>query len=262
MIVKNHFDKTGFEDYIDKTTVFNLLNLPVMKESENPISILLAEDDPNLGSFLQTYLSNKGYPTRLFRDGQSAYDAFVQGGFNFLITDIMMPVKDGFSLAKDIRKINSRVPILFLTAKTLEADRLRGFQLGADDYLTKPFSMDELLLRIRAITRRTIDKPKDMEKTRFNIGEAVFDMVGQKLVGQDGQTVVLTGRESDLLKELCIKENAVVERRDILLNVWKVDNYFNARSMDVYITKLRKALKKVCSAEILNVHGVGFKLVV
>lgn len=233
-----------------------------MKESENPISILLAEDDPNLGTFLRTYLTNKGFPTRLFRDGQSAYDAFVQGGFNFLITDIMMPVKDGFSLAKDIRKINSRVPILFLTAKTLESDRLRGFQLGGDDYLTKPFSMDELLLRIRAIIRRTIDKPKNIEQTRFHVREAVFDIVAQKLFSDDGQVVELTGREADLLKELCIRENEVVERRDILLNVWKVDNYFNARSMDVYITKLRKALKKVCTAKIINVHGVGFKLVV
>lgn len=231
-------------------------------KAEKPVSILLAEDDPNLGTFLQTYLTNKGYATHLCRDGKSAYDAFLKGEYNFIITDIMMPVKDGFSFAKDVRKINASVPILFLTAKTLEADRLRGFQIGGDDYLTKPFSMDELLLRIRAIMRRTIDKPKAMEQTSFQIGEAVFDVLVQKLYGSDGEVVELTSREADLLKELCLRENEVVERKDILLNVWKVDNYFNARSMDVYITKLRKALKKVSNAKILNVHGVGFKLLV
>lgn len=231
-------------------------------KTEKPVSILLAEDDPNLGTFLQTYLTNKGYSTHLCRDGKSAYDTFVKGEYNFIITDIMMPVKDGFSFAKDVRKIDPAVPILFLTAKTLEADRLRGFQIGGDDYLTKPFSMDELLLRIRAIMRRTIDKPKDTDQSQFQIGEAIFDVVTQKLIDDNGMVVELTTRESDLLKELCLHENEVVERKDILLNVWKVDNYFNARSMDVYITKLRKALKKVCTAEILNVHGVGFKLIV
>lgn len=242
--------------------MFNFLNLPVMKESDNPISILLAEDDPNLGAFLQTYLTSKGYATHLCRDGQSAYDAFMQGGFNFLITDIMMPVKDGFSLAKDVRKVDSRIPILFLTAKTLEADRLKGFQMGGDDYLTKPFSMDELLLRIRAIVRRTMEKPKDEEQSSYQLGPAVFDVIGQKLVGENGQEVLLTGKETELLKVLCLHENEVVERKEVLQKVWKVDNYFNARSMDVYITKLRKALKQVCQAGIINAHGVGYKLVV
>ncbi|MCM1041599.1 MAG: response regulator transcription factor [Bacteroides sp.] len=235
--------------------------LPV-KEVENQISILLAEDDPNLGTFLRTYLTNKGYKTHLCRDGKSAYDAFLRGGFNFLITDIMMPVKDGFALAKDIRKVDAEIPILFLTAKTLETDRLKGFQVGADDYLTKPFSMDELLMRIRAIVRRTLEKPKAGVQLRFRIGDALFDVLTQRITNSDGREVMLTGRETELLKVFCMNENVVVSRKEILVDVWKVDNYFNARSMDVYITKLRKALKQVCEAEIINVHGVGFKLVI
>lgn len=232
-----------------------------MKEAEKHISILLAEDDPNLGSFLQIYLSGKGYATKLYRDGQSAYEAFMKGGFNFVITDIMMPVKDGFSLAKDIRKKNERVPILFLTAKTLEADRLEGFQTGGDDYLTKPFSMDELLLRIRAIVRRTIDRPKE-DKELYSLGGVVFDVLEQRLVDDSGKETPLTCKEAELLKVFCLNENEVVERKDILVHVWGADNYFNARSMDVYIAKLRKVLKEVCTAEIINVHGVGYKLVV
>lgn len=233
-----------------------------MNVVDTQISILLAEDDPNLGAFLRTYLNNKGYKTHLCRDGKSAYEAFRQGGFNFIITDIMMPVKDGFSFAKDVRRIDSDIPILFLTAKTLETDRLKGFQMGGDDYLTKPFSMDELLLRIRAILRRTMERPKVLEQLRFQLGDAIFDVGMQRISNPDGREVELTGRETDLLKMFCIYENTVVSRKDILVNVWKMDNYFNARSMDVYITKLRKVLKQVCDAEIINVHGVGFKLVV
>lgn len=233
-----------------------------MNVVDTQISILLAEDDPNLGAFLRTYLNNKGYKTHLCRDGKSAYEAFRQGGFNFIITDIMMPVKDGFSFAKDVRRIDSDIPILFLTAKTLETDRLKGFQIGGDDYLTKPFSMDELLLRIRAILRRTMERPKALEQLRFQLGDAIFDVGMQRISNPDGREVELTGRETDLLKMFCIYENTVVSRKDILVNVWKMDNYFNARSMDVYITKLRKVLKQVCDAEIINVHGVGFKLVV
>lgn len=227
------------------------------------ISILLAEDDPNLGTFLQAYLTSKGYKTQLYRDGQAAFEAFGKGGFNFVITDIMMPLKDGFSLAKDIRKADSAIPILFLTAKTLEADRLKGFQMGGDDYITKPFSMDELLLRIQAILRRTMGPVKNAETRQFAIGDAHFDFLTQKLTNADGTEVVdLTSRESELLRLLCLHENEVVERKDALVQVWKSDNYFSARSMDVYVTKLRKALRKMGPIEIINVHGVGFKLVV
>ena len=232
-----------------------------MNDSATPISILLAEDDPNLGSFLQAYLNSKGYRTHLCGDGQSALEAFKPGGFNFCITDIMMPVKDGFSLAKDIRKIDAAVPILFLTAKTLESDRLKGFRSGGDDYLTKPFSMDELLLRIQAIVRRTIGALSKSEPETYKIGDVAFDVVLRKLVSPQGESLVLTTREADLLKLLCQHENEVVERKEALEKVWKADNYFNARSMDVYVTKLRKALARMGAGEIINVHGVGFKLV-
>lgn len=234
-----------------------------MNESVSKISILLAEDDPNLGTFLQAYLTSKGYKTHLCRDGQEALEAFGKGGFNFCITDIMMPVKDGFTLAKEIRKADPHIPILFLTAKTLEADRLKGFQVGGDDYLTKPFSMDELLLRIQAILRRTQAPVKDMKQSEFDLGEARFDFLTQKISRKDGsEEIDLTSRESELLQLLCLYENEVVERKDALLKVWKSDNYFNARSMDVYVTKLRKVLRRMGPIEIINVHGVGFKLVV
>ncbi len=237
--------------------------MQAMNEMNASVSILLAEDDPNLGTFLQAYLTSKGYKTSLYRDGEAAFDAFRKGNFNFCITDIMMPVKDGFSLAKDIRKLDSRIPILFLTAKTLEADRLKGFQMGGDDYLTKPFSMDELLLRIQAILRRTMGAGMEKEQNVFVLGDTRFDFLTQKLSNADGSVVVdLTSRESELLRLLCMHENEVVERKEALVKVWKSDNYFNARSMDVYVTKLRKALRTVGSLEILNVHGVGFKLVV
>lgn len=233
-----------------------------MSDSISKISILLAEDDPNLGSFLQTYLNSKGYKTHLCRDGQEAFDTFQKGDFNFCITDIMMPVKDGFTLAKEIRKADARIPILFLTAKTLEADRLKGFQVGADDYLTKPFSMDELLLRIQAILRRTQGQVKGNNQQFYELGTGRFDVLKQKITLEDGRCLDLTSRESELLHLLCQHENEVVERKEALEKVWKSDNYFNARSMDVYVTKLRKVLRQVGPIEIINVHGVGFKLVI
>lgn len=232
-----------------------------MSDSVSKISILLAEDDPNLGSFLQAYLNSKGYKTHLCRDGQEALETFLAGGFNFCITDIMMPVKDGFTLAKEIRKADATIPILFLTAKTLEADRLKGFQVGGDDYITKPFSMDELLLRIQAILRRTQIQVKNSSQTSYDLVHGKFDVLTQKIVLNSGQEIDLTSRESELLSLLCMHENEVVERKEALEKVWKSDNYFNARSMDVYVTKLRKVLRQVGPIEIINVHGVGFKLV-
>ncbi|MEG1498897.1 MAG: response regulator transcription factor [Bacteroidales bacterium] len=225
------------------------------------ISILLAEDDPNLGTFLQSYLCSKGYQTKLCHNGEEAFEVFLSGKYNFCITDIMMPIKDGFTLAKDIRKKDPHIPILFLTAKTLEADRLKGFQMGGDDYITKPFSMDELLLRIQAISRRSHSSSPSSNPTVFDLGQqAQFDYIKQTLSNQTS-LINLTSKESELLLLLCLNENEVVERSEALVKVWHNDNYFNARSMDVYITKLRKALRNISPAEILNVHGVGFKLV-
>lgn len=226
------------------------------------IRILLAEDDHNLGTILKAYLEAKGFPTTLCDDGQQAYDAFIKSNFNFCILDVMMPVKDGFSLAKDIRKVDPKVPILFLTAKTMQEDIIEGLEIGADDYMTKPFSMDELLLRINAIYRRTyFDKPGDSEKSFFQIGKYSFDYARQ-ILKFDGKEQKLTSKEAQLLKMLCDRTNYVLDRSEALKKIWLDDNYFNARSMDVYIAKLRKYLKDDPSVELLNVHGKGFKLLV
>ncbi len=226
------------------------------------IKILLAEDDANLGTILKAYLEAKGFPTTLCMDGQEAHDAFLEQNFNFCILDVMMPVKDGFTLAKDIRKVDKKVPILFLTAKNMQEDILEGLKIGADDYLTKPFSMEELLLRINAIYRRTYpEKVGDTEKTLFRIGKYTFDYARQ-ILKKDGREEKLTSKEAQLLKMLCDRVNNVLDRSEALKKIWLDDNYFNARSMDVYIAKLRKYLKDDPSIELLNVHGKGFKLLV
>jgi two-component system, OmpR family, response regulator len=226
------------------------------------IKILLAEDDHNLGTILKAYLEAKGYPTTLCPDGQQAYDAFIEENFNFCILDVMMPVKDGFSLAKDIRKVDKTVPILFLTAKNMQEDILEGLKIGADDYMTKPFSMEELLLRITAIHRRTyFEKPGDSDKTLFKIGNYSFDFARQILkINKKEQK--LTSKEAQLLKMLCDRTNYILERSEALTKIWLDDNYFNARSMDVYIAKLRKYLKDDPDVELINIHGKGFKLLV
>lgn len=233
-----------------------------MNENQNEVRILLAEDDPNLGTFLRSYLTSKGFPCFLATDGEKAYQYFLSGNYNFIITDIMMPVMDGITLAKDIRKKNTKIPILFLTAKTLEADRLKGFQVGCDDYIAKPFSMDELLLRIQAILRRSsLSTSDDSSPTKFQLGAATFDYIKQKLYNKDTE-ISLTSKECELLLLLSIKQNQVVERAEALTKVWHNDNYFNARSMDVYIGKIRKHIKIDPKIELLNIHGIGYKLIV
>ncbi len=226
------------------------------------VKILLAEDDPNLGTILKTYLEAKGLPTTLCINGQEAYDTYLKEGFSFCILDVMMPVKDGFTLAKEIRKVDKKIPILFLTAKNMQDDILEGLKIGADDYLTKPFSMEELLLRINAINRRTYtEEHGDSEKTFFTIGRYSFDFARQILKIQD-QEQKLTSKEAQLLKMLCDRTNNVLDRSEALKKIWLDDNYFNARSMDVYIAKLRKYLREDSNVELINVHGKGFKLLV
>ncbi|MBK7029602.1 MAG: response regulator transcription factor [Bacteroidales bacterium] len=223
--------------------------------------VLLAEDDRNLGNILRTYLEAKGYSTRLFVNGQEASDAFSKEPFDFCIVDVMMPIKDGFTLAKDIRKVDSQIPILFLTAKSLEEDKLKGFQSGGDDYLTKPFSMEELLARMEAILRRTVTKTSASgNKGILEIGNFVFDY-NHQLLTIKGVEQKLTSKEADLLKLLGEHVNNVVDRSFALNRIWQNDSYFNARSMDVYVAKLRKYLKEDPSVELINVHGIGFKLV-
>jgi len=223
------------------------------------IRVLVAEDDPNLGTILTEYLELKGYEAELAKNGEVGLDLYLKGGFQFCILDVMMPVKDGFTLAKEIRKLDKKIPILFLTAKSMKADTLQGFKIGADDYVTKPFSMEELLLRMTAILRRSTSTKELPKKTQFLIGKFKFDRERQVLSGGKVD-VKLTSKESDLLSLLCAGGVEITERQHALKVIWGDDSYFNARSMDVYITKLRKYLKADPSVEIVNVHGKGFKL--
>ncbi len=222
--------------------------------------ILLAEDDENLGLLLKEYLKAKGFETNLFANGELAFRDFVKTQYDICILDVMMPVKDGYTLAKEIRQIDEEIPIIFLTAKSMKEDVIEGFSIGADDYITKPFSMEELLFRIEAILKRTSSSYKAPPAEEFKIGKYVFDVKKQTL--QLGDKITrLTTKESELLKLLCTHQNKILDRNFALKTIWLDDNYFNARSMDVYITKLRKYLKEDDSVEILNVHGKGFKLV-
>ncbi|MCF0243471.1 MAG: response regulator transcription factor [Bacteroidaceae bacterium] len=221
--------------------------------------ILLCEDDENLGMLLREYLITKGYDTTLCYDGEEGLKAFNNDTFDICIFDVMMPKKDGFTLATDIRHLNTSVPIIFLTAKTLKEDILEGFRIGADDYLTKPFSMEELTFRVEAILRR-VQGQKSKEKSVYNLGNYVFDTQKQTLtIGDEHRK--LTTKENDLLALLCNHMNEILQRDFALKKIWVDDNYFNARSMDVYITKLRKALAQDSRVQILNVHGKGYKLI-
>ncbi len=222
--------------------------------------VLLVEDDPNLGSLLKEYLEAKGYSTVLATNGKQGYDVFSKDKFGICILDVMMPIKDGFTLAKEIRAIDANIPIMFLTAKSMKEDAIEGFTVGADDYMTKPFSMEELLLRIKAILRRTENKTvKNSDQEEFKIGKYKFDYKHQVL-DLKGVQHKLTTKEAELLKLLCLHANDVLDRNFALKSIWNDDNYFNGRSMDVYIAKLRKYLKEDTSVELINVHGKGFKL--
>jgi len=223
------------------------------------IKVLLAEDDENLGSLLREYLIAKKYDTDWYPNGEEAYKNFVKRHYDLCILDIMMPVKDGFTLAKEIRLTNAEIPIIFLTAKSQKDDILEGFKAGCDDYITKPFSMEELIYRIEAILRRTSKIGKFNAQQEFTVGEYLFDTEKQ-ILKNGNQVQKLTTKETELLRLLCINKNSVLERNFALKAIWIDDNYFNARSMDVYIAKLRKYLKDDPSVEIINIHGKGFKL--
>lgn len=222
--------------------------------------ILLCEDDENLGMLLREYLMAKEYDVTLMPDGETGHNAFMNDRFDLCILDVMMPKKDGFTLASEIRKINGIVPIIFLTAKSLKEDVLEGFKIGADDYITKPFSMEEMLFRIEAILRRITGK-KCKNTTEFRLGELTFDSQKQTLTHKNGVTK-LTTKESELLLLLVQNANNILERNYALKTIWVEDNYFNARSMDVYITKLRKILRADPNVEIINIHGKGYKLII
>ena len=227
---------------------------------ENKQRILLCEDEESLGMLLREYLQAKGYDAELYLDGEAGYRAFMKGHFDMCLFDVMMPKMDGFTLAKEIRLVNQDIPIIFLTAKNLKDDILDGFKVGADDYLTKPFSMDELVFRMEAILRRVKGKTKKIQ-TVYQLGKYIFDTQRQSLTIGD-ENAKLTTKECELLALLCAHSNQVLERELALKTIWIDDNYFNARSMDVYITKLRKHLRADPRIEINNVHGKGYRLIV
>jgi two-component system OmpR family response regulator len=222
--------------------------------------ILLVEDDMNLGNLLQDSLEIKNYDVVLKRNGEDAFNDFKVNKYDMCILDVMMPKKDGFTLAKDIRRMNANVPIIFLTAKVMKEDTIEGLKLGADDYLTKPFSMEELTLRMENIFKR-MPKAEVSSQNKFRIGRFDFDNTLRTL-RLDDKEVKLTTKESELLKMLAIYIDRVLEREVALNAVWGTDSYFAGRSMDVYIAKLRKYLKDDSNVEILNIHGTGFKMII
>lgn len=224
------------------------------------LKILLVEDDANLGLLLSEYLKAKGFPVTLKQDGNQGYEEYIRGDYNFLILDVMVPEKDGFTLAREIREIDEAIPILFLTAKSMKEDKLEGFKAGGDDYVTKPFSMEELLARIQAILKRSGQK-NESDSGPYTIGRFVFDPENRLLKDNNAETK-LTTKENDLLKLLSKNSNSILDRNYALKKIWGDDSYFNGRSMDVYITKLRKHLKPDPSIQIINEHGKGFKLIV
>jgi len=225
----------------------------------NNVKILLVEDDPNLGLLLSEYLRAKDFPTVLKTDGVAGYEEYIRGDYDFLILDVMVPLKDGFTLAREIREIDEKTPILFLTAKSMNEDKLEGFKAGGDDYMTKPFSMEELLARVNAILKRAGQSAEE-EKGPFTVGKFSFDPESHTLNIGDNR-IKLTTKENDLLFLLYRNKNSILDRNFALKKIWGDDSYFNGRSMDVYITKLRKHLKIDPSIQIINEHGKGFKLI-
>jgi DNA-binding response OmpR family regulator len=227
--------------------------------------ILLVEDDPNLGLILQDYLQLKGkYDVLLARDGEEGFKAFTDHRFDICILDVMMPKKDGFTLGKEIRKVNPNVPLIFATAKSMIEDKSEAFNLGGDDYITKPFRIEELLLRINALLKRSANQAANgmaEQLDKFEIGDYHFDYNAQ-IIKKDGVQQKVSTKEADLLRLLCLKINSVLTREEALLSIWHDDNYFNGRSMDVFLSKLRKYLKDDPNVEIINVHGKGYKLIV
>ena len=222
------------------------------------IKVLLVEDDSNLGLITSDYLKAKGFNCKWEINGELGYREFVKNQYDLVILDVMMPIKDGFSTAKDIRGIDKKVPIIFLTAKSMKEDTLKGFEIGADDYITKPFNMEELTARINAILKRvSLDSESHFDDIK--IGKLTFNPKMQ-ILSKDDFSVSLTTKESDLLILLYKNKNDILERDHALKAIWGDDNYFNGRSMDVYIAKLRKYLKHDEQIQIINVHGRGFKL--
>lgn len=233
-----------------------------MAISSAPIfKLLLVEDEENIGHIVSDFLTNKGYDVTWAKDGREGTELALYNTFDLCILDVMLPYKNGFDLAREIKQAYPDIPIIFLTAKNMPENKIEGFDLGADDYISKPFLMDELAARINAVLRRTRHSVTVSPTKPFKIGKYEFNPLTQELsIGENKRK--LTAKESELLRLLCQNMNRVLERNFALRNIWREDSYFNARSMDVYVTKLRKYLSEDPNVALLNVHGKGFKLVV
>jgi len=223
----------------------------------NKTRVLLAEDDDSLGMLMKDFLLAKGFEVELCVNGTKAFNTFSKKDFDLCILDVMMPEKDGFTVAKEIRMVNKNIPIIFLTAKSMKEDIIEGFNKGADDYITKPFNTEELLVRIQAVMRRL--QPANKDADEFQVGLYHFNYKNQSLEFK-GNNQKLTTKEAELLKLLCVNQNDVLDRNFALKAIWHDDSYFSSRSMDVYVTKLRKFLKEDPKVQIINIHGKGFKL--
>jgi DNA-binding response OmpR family regulator len=223
--------------------------------------VLLLEDDPNLGMIVQEHLQLNGYEVTLCVNGQEGLSSFGQKEYDLCLVDIMMPKIDGFTFAREIRKKDDEIPLIFLTAKSLKEDKIEGFKIGCDDYITKPFSVEELILRVQAVLKRAKRSEFDDVPTYFEIGDYSFDSQKQLLKGRK-KDYSLTSKESELLRLLCHHQDRTMERNVALNKIWSDESYFSGRSMDVFISKLRKYLKDDPRIEIINVHGKGFKLIV
>ena len=225
--------------------------------------ILLVEDDPNFGSILKDYLIMNDFEVTLAKNGMEGFEKFKKESYDLCILDVMMPYKDGFTLAREIRDKNKEIPIIFLTAKTMKEDVLKGYKVGADDYLNKPFDSEVLLMKIKAIMQRKSSEVKaENTKFEFNIGKFHLNSKLRFLTFENDEPIKLSPKENELLKMLALYENDLMPREVALTKIWRDHNYFTSRSMDVYIAKLRKYLKADEGVEILNIHGEGFRLVI
>ncbi|CAI8198900.1 MAG: Alkaline phosphatase synthesis transcriptional regulatory protein PhoP [Flavobacteriaceae bacterium] len=231
-------------------------------ETENK-KILLVEDDPNFGTVLKDYLTMNDYNVIHAKNGMEGFEKFKKDDYDLCILDVMMPYKDGFTLAKDIRQKNQDVPIIFLTAKAMKEDVLKGYKVGADDYLNKPFDSEVLLMKIKAIMQRKAkDSIAESKEFEFQIGNFFLNSKLRFLTFHKENPVKLSPKENELLRLLALHKNDLMPRELALIKIWRDDNYFTSRSMDVYIAKLRKYLNKEDDVEIINIHGEGFRLVV
>jgi DNA-binding response OmpR family regulator len=223
--------------------------------------ILLLEDDHNLGLIIAEHLRLNDFEVDLCKDGKAGLVKYAETAYDLCLVDIMMPKMDGFTFAAEVRKRDDAIPLIFLTAKSLQEDKIKGFKLGCDDYITKPFSVEELLLRIQAVLKRSRKAVKEAGRHMFNIGEYSFDSE-KRILNSPANEYKLTSKEAELLRLLCLHINEVLDRGEALKQIWGDEGYFNSRSMDVFLTKLRKYLKDDSNISIVNIHGKGFKLLV